>query len=259
MAKPSPASLLLRSSALLLRPSYVEDLDPRAKIVVAVAFTVVVALSQSFAALGLALAVAMAAVAAARLSPTAVLARLVPLNLLILFLAVLLPLTPRGEVLWEVGSLEFSREGLLLAAKVALKGNAILLGLVLLLGTIEVGTLGHALDHLYVPTKLAHLLLLTVRYLDVLEREYRRLSAAMRLRGFRPRTDRHTLRTYGHLVGMLLVRSFDRSERIVAAMKCRGFSGTFWMLDHFHWSRRDTVFGVVSVLVLAALVLVEWQ
>lgn len=253
------SSLLLRSSALLRGPSYVEGLDPRGKILVAVAFSVVVALVQGFAALGLALAVAAVAVAAARLSPAAVAARLVPLNLFMLLLAVVLPMTAKGEPLWQIGPIAFSQEGLLLAARVALKGNAILLALVLLLGTIEIGTLGHALDHLYVPTKLAHLLLLTVRYLDVLEREYRRLSAAMKLRGFRPRTDRHTLRTYGHLVGMLLVRSFDRSERVVAAMKCRGFQGHFYMLDHFAYTRRDLVFATVSLLGLAALVWTEWS
>jgi cobalt/nickel transport system permease protein len=252
------SSLLLRSSTLLRGPSYVERLDPRGKILVAVAFSVVVALVQGLAALGLALAVAAAAVAAARLRPAAVAARLVPLNLFMLLLAAVLPLTTRGDPFWQIGPLAFSWEGLLLAARVALKGNAILLALVLLLGTIEIGTLGHALDHLCVPTKLAHLLLMTVRYLDVLEREYRRLSAAMKLRGFRPRTDRHTLRTYGPLVGMLLVRSFDRSERVLAAMKCRGFRGRFYLLDHFAYSWRDLLFAAVSLLALLALVWMEW-
>jgi cobalt/nickel transport system permease protein len=253
----APSSLLLRSSDLLAGPSYVTGLDPRARIVAAVAFSLVVALARGFPALGAALAVAALAVAAARLRPRAVLARLVPLNLLLLLLAVLLPLSAGGPPVWQIGPLEFSEHGLLLAARVALKGNAILLALVLLLGTMEIGTLGHALDHLYVPDKLSHLLLFTVRYLDVHERQFRRLSAAMRLRAFRPRLDVHTLRAYGHLVGMLLVRSFDRAERIVAAMKCRGFRGHFWMLDHFAWSRRDSVFVGVFALVLLALVLVE--
>ena len=256
--QPTAASLLLQSSALVVRPSYALRLDPRGKLLVAVAFSILVALAQGFAALGAALGVAILAVAAARLRLTAVLARLLLLNVFVLALVVVLPLTARGDVAWQFGPLAVSQQGLLLAAQVGLKGNAILLILLLLLGTMEVGTLGHALDHLYVPKKLAHLLLFTVRYVDVLEREYRRLSAAMKLRAFRPRMDLHTMRSYGNLVGMLLVRSFDRSERVVAAMKCRGFSGTFWMLDHFHWSRRDVVFGIVSVLVITGLALVEW-
>jgi len=169
-----------------------------------------------------------------------------------------LPLGVRGTPLAALGPLEFSREGLMLAAAIALKGNAILLALVVLLGTLDIVTLGHALLHLYVPDKLIHLLLFTVRYIDVLEREYRRLADAMRLRGFRPRADRHTYRSYGYLVGMLLVRSLDRSERIVAAMKCRGFQGRFYLLDHFACSRLDVCFGSLGTVFMAVLVWMQW-
>ena len=67
-------------------------------------------------------------------------------------------------------------------------------------------------------------MLFMVRYFDVLGREYARLRAAMRVRCFRPAMNGHSYRMFGYLVGMLLVRSFDRSERVLAAMKCRGFA-----------------------------------
>ena len=81
----------------------------------------------------------------------------------------------------------------------------------------------------------------------------------MKLRGFRPRMDRHTYRAYGYLVGMLLVRSLDRSDRIVAAMKCRGFRGRFYLLDHFAFSVRDALFGAASMVVLLVLAWAEWS
>ena len=68
----------------------------------------------------------------------------------------------------------------------------------------------------------------------------------------------HTYGSYAFMLAMLLVRSLERSERIMAAMKCRGFRGTFWLLDHFVFTRRDAVFAVV---VAAALMIVgsgEW-
>ena len=109
------------------------------------------------------------------------------------------------------------------------------------------------------PDKLSHLLLFTVRYLDVLHREYLRMRAAMKVRGFRPRMDRHTYRSYGYLVGMLLVRSFERSERIMAAMKCRGFRGHFYLLDHFAFSRRrDLPFCATSLALLLTVAWLEW-
>jgi len=249
----------LSSATGRLHRSWIDRVDPRARILAAVGFSGLVAVCQQAATLGLALAVAVVAMLVARLNLGQVLRRLAPFNLILLLLLVLIPWTTPGTALGNLGPLAYSREGLLLVATIALKGNAILLALMVLLTTLDVTTLGHALSHFYVPEKLIHLLLFTVRYLEVLERQYQRLTAAMRLRGFRPGLNLHTYRTYGYLVGMLLVRSLERSERVVAAMKCRGFRGHFYLLDHFAFSLHDAYFGVVFLIVLVGLVLVEWR
>jgi cobalt/nickel transport system permease protein len=184
--------------------------------------------------------------------------RLTPLNILMLLLAILLPLSLPGTPLAVIGPVGFSQEGLLLVAKIALKGNAIVLAILALIGTMEVNTLGHALRHLHVPESLSHLLLFTVRYLDVLHREYMRLRSAMKVRGFRPRMDRRTYRAIGNLLGMLLVRGYDRSERILAAMKCRGFQGRFYLLDHFSFHRSDLIFCLVSALIFSTVLAGEF-
>jgi cobalt/nickel transport system permease protein len=237
---------------------YLGQVDPRLRVLAAAAFSIMVAVAQQFTTLGAALAAAALAAVFAGLSPGKALKRLLPLNVVMLLLLVLLPLTTLGTPLLEVGPLAFSREGLLLAAAVTLKGNAIVLAMLVLLGALDAPTLGHALSHLRVPEKLAHLLLFTVRYIEVLHREGLRLRAAMKVRGFRPRMNLHTYRSYGYLVGMLLVRSFDRSERIMAAMKCRGFQGRFYMLDHFAYSRADLPFAVCGLFILVGLGLLEW-
>jgi cobalt/nickel transport system permease protein len=228
------------------------------RILAAVVFSVLVALADRVGVLGTALGAAAVAMALSGVSPLTIAKRLLPLNVLLLVVAVVLPVTTPGTAVGHLGPISLSHEGLLLAAKIVLKGNAILLMLVSLLGSMDGSTFGHAMSHLRVPEKLTHLLLFTVRYLDVLRLESLRLRGAMKVRGFRPRVNRHTYRTYGYLVGMLLVRSFDRSERIVAAMKCRGFRGRFYLLDHFHFRWSDLPFAVVSLLVLAALAWGEW-
>jgi cobalt/nickel transport system permease protein len=102
------------------------------------------------------------------------------------------------------------------------------------------------------------LFLFTVRYLDVLHCECLRLRWAMKVRCFHPRMDRHTYRSFGNLLGMLLVRGYDRSERIMAAMKCRGFQGRFYLLDHFSFQSRDVIFCSVSALVCLITLAVEF-
>jgi len=256
---PHDSSSIARTLAPALRLAPIDRIDPRARIVAATVFSLLAAVVNGSAALGLALAVALAAAAAAPLRPRDVLRRLAPVNLFMLLLLLFLPWSTAGTPLVSIGPIRYTREGLAMAVGIALKGNAIVLVLVALLGTQDLVTLGHALRHLRVPEKLIHLLLFTVRYLDVLDREYGRLRGAMKMRGFRPRMDGHTYRSYGHLVGMLLVRSLDRSDRIVAAMKCRGFRGRFYLLDHFAYSGRDGWFAATSLAVLAAMAWLEWS
>ena len=241
------------------RSSPLDGLDPRLRIVVAVAFAMVVAVANRFDVLFLAVGMATIGLAISRLGPWTVLKRLIPLNTFMLLMFVLVPPFTGETALWSLGPVDYSQEGFVLAARISLKGNAIVLTMAVLLGRLSVVTMGHALDHLRVPNKLVHLLLFTVRYFDVLKREYSRLEAAMKMRGFRPKMNWHTYRTYGHLVGMLLVRGLDRSERIVAAMKCRGFRGRFYLLDHFAFSAADVWFGAAASLILAALAILEYS
>jgi len=250
-------STLLSAHAVDDRQGYLSLIDPRARLAVAVAMSVMVVVAARPSVVGVALIAAACGWFLSGLPLGGVVKRLLPLNVIMVLLIVLLPITTPGPADWRLGPLSFSKEGLQLASTIALKGNAVVLTLVVLLGTMNAVTLGHALHHLHVPEKLAHLMLFTVRYVDVLHREYLRLRAAMKTRGFRPGVDRHTYRSFGYLVGMLLVRSLDRAERIAAAMKCRGFRGHFFMLDHFAFSRRDVPFCLVSLTLLLLLILME--
>lgn len=238
--------------------SIVHRLDPRPRIVVALAVTVLLAVSRRWEVLGIGLGLSLAGWVVARLPVVPVLKRLGGVNVFLLVLALVLPFSGGDRALFSVGPLNYSREGALQVGRIALKCNAIVLMLTVLLSTMEVVELGHALSHLRVPRKLAHLFLFTIRYIDLVHHEYSRLRRAMRVRCFRPGINRHTYRSIGHLLGMLLVRSFDRSERVMAAMKCRGFRGEFFVLSHFSFGRRDAVFSVGSALLVILLALVEW-
>ncbi len=237
--------------------SLIHRLDPRVRIVTGFGLAVIVALSGSWPVIGLGLGSALGLLVAAKVGPRVVLGRLIELNVFMLMVLVLVPFSMAGEPLFRIGPAVFSREGLFFALAVTAKGNAVIMILTALLSTIETVTLGHALNHLKVPDKLVHLFLFTVRYVDVLHHEYLRLRQAMKCRCFKAGMNLHTYRTYGNLVAILLIRSLDRSERIMRAMKCRGFTGRFWMLDHFHTHNRDYVFSFGAAFFAAALVWLE--
>jgi cobalt/nickel transport system permease protein len=238
--------------------SLAHRLDPRGKIVVAALFSVLVAVAKTYAAALGGLALALAYLALARLPLGKVVVRLLVVNSFIFFLWMVLPFTYPGTEVWRWGPLVATREGLMQAGLITLKSNAIVIALMALIATVPIVTLGQALHNLRLPDKLCHLLLFTYRYLYVFEDEYRRLVLAMKIRGFRPRTNLHTYRSYAYLAAMLLVRSLDRAERVFAAMLCRGFHGTFYSLKSFSWHRRDGIFLAVSLLALSVLLYLEW-
>jgi cobalt/nickel transport system permease protein len=80
----------------------------------------------------------------------------------------------------------------------------------------------------------------------------------MKARGFQPTTNLHTYKTYAHLVGMLLVRSADRAERVRNAMLCRGFRGRLYSLSEFSLKTNDIVSLVIMLTCILALGLLEW-
>lgn len=244
---------------LAVRVAWMDTLDPRGRMAAAVLVSAALAAANQLLTLVIALLTAAAAVRLARMGLRTAFRRLIPVNLFGLVLLLVLPLSTAPAPWFSVGRVGYSREGLLLALVIAVKANAIVLWIMALLGSLDTVRLGHALQHLGVPGKLAHLLLFTIRYLDVLHGEYLRLRAAMKLRGFRPGVNAHTYRTYGYLVGMLLVRSADRSERIVAAMKCRGFRGRFHVFHRFAFTPRDVWFAAGIFLILVSLELLEYS
>ena len=239
------------------RRSWVHKLDPRARIIAALAASVAISLCHDPRALACAFGGGALAAAITRVPIPAILQRIVPLNALLLLLcASLLFFTP-GETLFSIGTFDASREGLDRSLVTVLKSNAIVLLLAALLGSIELVDLGHAMSRLKVPPVLTHIFLFTIRYMSLMLAEFERLSRAAQLRGFSPGANRHTLRTTGYMVGMMLVRSYARGERILNAMRLRGYNGTLAFEGDLAYGPRDGVFAAITVAAIGLLLGLE--
>lgn len=237
--------------------SMIHRFDPRAKVVVAACFSLVVALCDRFSATLPALFSALFLVLLAGLPLRKVFLRLLAVNSLILLLWVFLPFTFQGETLFRLGSLSASREGVLYAALITVKANAIIMALISLVATMSVFDLGRAMRRLRVPTKIVHLFLFTYRYIHVIYKEYQRIMTAVKIRGFQPKTDIHTYRTYAYLLGMLFIKTYDRAERVRAAMLCRGFSGRFYDLGEFVFTGSDWILTILMLLWVGGIAWVQ--
>lgn len=238
--------------------SVIHRLDPRVKSIVAGIFSIVVAVSDRFLALIPALLIALFFMFLARLPIQRVFSRLLIVNGFIFFLWLLLPFTTEGSPLFSIGPLTATKAGILSVTLITLKSNAIILAFMALMATMSVFTMGRALGDLYVPSKIVHLIFFTFRYIHVIHEEYRRLINAVKIRGFHPGNNLHTYRTYAYLVGMLLVKSYERAERVRAAMLCRGFRGKFYDLREFELKTTDLIVMFLMLIGVSGVALLQW-
>jgi len=205
--------------------------DPAVKIIGAFFLTLVLAISSSLHSPIAGIFLGLFFAALARLSPRQLGKRLLQVNIFTLLLWVTLPLSGGGPQFTTLGPLHLSTKGLELALLISLKTNAIVLILTALTATSSILAIGHSLQRVGLPHKLILLLLTTYRYLGLIEREYQRLRRSAALRCFATTTSLHTYRTYGYLIGMTLIHSYDHSQRIHKAMLMRGFQGNFPLLS----------------------------
>lgn len=242
----------------IIGESLIHRMDPRARIVVAIIFSVIVAISNHFSVSIPALFLSFLFVYLARLPFRKLGLRIMVVNVFILLLWIILPFSTKGKVWFSIGPLMATKEGIIYSAMITLKSNAILLSLTALVSTVPVFTLGRAIKYLMVPDKIVHLLVFTYRYIHTIHEEYKHLINAIKIRGFRPKTNVHTYRTYASLAGILILRSLDRAERVRAAMLCRGFNGILYDLHEFSLTKKDRVITSLMLLAVFGIGVLQW-
>jgi cobalt/nickel transport system permease protein len=101
-------------------------------------------------------------------------------------------------------------------------------------------TVCHALIGLGVPRVFVIQLLFFYRYIFVLMDEAEKMEMARSLRSFNEKS--RPLRVFVSIIGHLLLRSYDRAERIYLAMQCRGFDGNIRLTRALKLNLKDLAF-----------------
>ena len=159
--------------------------------------------------------------------------------------AVSLPFTRAGQVVWAWHpfgwNLAVTDEGVLLFAAVVVKAWLSVLISGSLVATTSFPDLLKAMRTLHVPVVLTAVISFMYRYLFVLVDEATRLQTAREARSAGPGGSLlWRARVLGGMIGSLFIRSYERSERIYAAMLSRGFAGEIHTLTHLTWQARDS-------------------
>lgn len=146
------------------------------------------------------------------------------------------------NVLFYLGNLPVTT-GMISFLSLLVKGIFTLLAVYLLVITTTIEKICTSLTHLYCPKIIVTLFLLIYRYIGLLMEETDRMLQAYKLRA--PAQKGIKINVWGSFVGMLLLRTFDRAERVNESMSLRGFTGEFKNWEKFHVSWKDWLYFLI--------------
>jgi cobalt/nickel transport system permease protein len=241
--------------------SFVHRLDPRTKLIASLVFILAVVVTPAsnwhlfaayFCIVGVILALS-------KLPPLYVLKRSLVIFPFVLLIAVFIPFFKEGDVagsyniwLWQVS---ITYTGLLVLANVVVKAWLSILALILLSSTTRLDDLLNGLSQLGVPKVMILIVSFMYRYIFVLVDEVMRIKQARDSRNFGGRWFHH-MKAIGNMLGTLFIRSYERAERVYAAMLSRGFDGQIRTTNKLRFRQADAYFGVAfsMLLVLSCIV-----
>lgn len=199
-------------------------LAPECKLLATIAFVLAVALVPTGTWWPFAVdLVLLAAVAVASRTPAGTLARRLVVEIPFVLFVVVLPFAAGGREV-DVLGLGLSVSGLEAAGAIFLKATLAVLATGLLAATTPVPEILAGAERLRVPRTCTTIAAFAIRYLQVVLDELARLQQARVARGDDPRW-LWQARAVGKSTGALVIRCFERGERVHLAMLARGFDG----------------------------------
>ena len=243
--------------------SVIHRLDPRTKLIASLAFILAVVLTPTggWQVFAFYFCVIAFMVAMSRLPVVYVLKRSLVILPFVLLIAIFIPFFKEGEVaasysIWQ-WQISITFDGLLILTNVLIKSWLCILALILLSSTTRLDDLLKAFKHLGMPQVMILILSFMYRYIFVLADEVMRVRQARDSRNFGG-SWLHHMKTIGNMLGTLFVRSYERAERIYAAMLARGFDGQVRTLNKLRFKQADVYFGAAFCLMIV-LPYVIWR
>ena len=188
--------------------------------------------------------------------------------LVILFITVLfnLFLTP-GKVLWQAGFLHITREGLLVAVRMAIRLTYLVTGSSLMTLTTTPNQLTDGMEKLFSPLKkigvpvheISMMMSIALRFIPILMEEADKIKKAQIARGadFESGNFFKRVKAMVPLLVPLFVSAFRRANDLAMAMEARCYHGGDGrtQMKPLRYARRDRIAYVIIILIFAAAIL----
>lgn len=98
-----------------------------------------------------------------------------------------------------------------------------------------------ALNELRFPKQVVSSVYFTLKMIQILSDEFKKIKSTLRARGFKANSSMFTYETYGNLFGHIFVKSIKKSMALQDSFKLRGFHGKIYLINNSKLSYYDVI------------------
>jgi len=243
--------------------SFVHRLDPRTKLLGSLAFVLTVVLTPpgNWRLFAVYLCVIAGLVLLSRLPLKHVLKRSLVIFPFVIMIAIFVPFFKEGREAagYDIGAwhIAVTYEGLAVLVNVVVKSWLCILCLIVLSSSTKFEELLRGMYSLKVPQVFVQITSFMYRYMFVIADQAMRMQMARDSRNF-GLGRRNIISTMGNMIGMLFIRSYERAERIYAAMLSRGYNGEIAAVHKLKFQSPDAYFALSLCLLLVCPAILWW-
>jgi len=247
--------------------SPVHNLDPRVKIIITFIFIISLFLIDSFTAYLLVVVFLGIAITTSKVPIVFVLKGLKPIFLIILVTFVINLLMTPGKIIYELGFVKITEEGLKQAGFMAIRLTLLIMGTSLLTLTTSPIILTDGIESLLKPFKrlgvpaheLAMMMTIALRFIPTLMEETEKIMKAQKSRGadFESGNIVNRAKNLVPLLVPLFISAFRRADDLAMAMEARCYRGgeNRTRMRQLKISKGDYVATAIFIIYLAAIIL----
>jgi len=247
----------------------IHRLDPRTKLIMVVVYIVVLFMAKSWTAYGMMFVLLVCLIAASQINVKVILRGLKPILIVVILTAVLNIFFTQGEVLVEFWVIKITREGLVTAAKMALRLVMLITGTFMLTYTTSPIALTDGIESLFKPLQVIHfpvhelamIMSIALRLVPALIEETQKIMSAQKARGadFETGNIMHRAKALLPILVPLFINSFRRADDLADAMESRCYHGGTGRtrMKQLKLHHRDAISLVVGAATITAVVFVN--
>lgn len=147
--------------------------------------------------------------------------------------------------------IDFSYSEIYFSVLLLFKCTFALTGALLLIATTGINNLASGLKKLKIPDILIMQILMLHRYIILMLEECYKVKCAYELRTLGEKS--MTIKDYGQIIGQMLLKTIDISEKVYEAMKLRGFDGDLYINDNKKAGCIDFLYLITCAVILIFL------